>query len=328
MSLTEENDVTKLSALLKDVCNKLDCFKIYHDNIVTRCIYCGDSTKRKKNHGHFHIWAQVPVCYCFRCGQKVKTTKWLYDLENLINKEELDKVITDVRSFYGNMGIYSSSFVFSNDKIKTIDISTADIDKHNEAIELLKSRSLYDENIYNLIKHNIINVSVYNTVDNNGVYLGVKSLYESGYHLRDINSLRVFQFRNLPFDIFIIGSNFLASTVYIVEGLFDALAIVKMNTYFGININSYCIIVSNVGSHLRNLYYYSQINNPTKIIMLYDNDVDNRILTNHKRTSKWILNKSTYSNISFSTTKKYKDVNEVVINVPSPNSWFDYLVSF
>ncbi len=327
MSLSNQSEVEMLSDIIKDICLELKCFKKSYDNVVTRCIYCGDSVKRTSNHGHFYIWSQIPICYCFRCGHKVKVTKWLYDLKSMFDNDKIDNTIEQVKKVYGQSLSYSSSLLFGNDKIRNIDISKLEFDPQREDIvNLLMSRNLYDTELCNLIKYDMINVSLYKMVDNDTTFLGVKSLYQSGYHLRDINSLKVSQIKNLPFDIFIVGSNFLAPTVYVVEGLFDALALIKLNNYFKIDLNSYCIIISNVGSHLRNLYYYLQINDAKKIVMIYDNDVDTRILTNHKRTSKWVLGNPTCSRISFSSTKVYKDINEIVINAPLSN-WTDYLVS-
>ena len=299
---------------LVNLCNKLGFYRDAGDNIVTKCIYCGDTDK--KNAGHFYIWKVFPVAHCFRCGESVRIEKWLRDISGFDD----DDSINQLKKYYKEMFLKKeeqNNYILLESKPQDGMISDY-VEDHSildKFIDVLHSRKLYSEKLISYMQHKVINLSTFSKLNSNESYVGLKSVFSSGLHLRnlDVREISV-QKKRVHFDFFMLSSNSTPSVVYLTEGLFDAIAVFKMTLDLNLNINNIAAIVSSVGSFPSDLSRLLALHKPKMVTVIYDSDVKPNIIRNHCYFYKEMgLSKNRYSVVT--VTQPFKDIAEVVGNV-------------
>jgi hypothetical protein len=310
---------------LIDLCNKLGYYRDVGDNIITKCIYCGDTDKR--NTGHFYIWKVFPVAHCFRCGENVRIEKWLRDLSGFAD----DCSINQLKKYYKEVFLRKeeqNNYILLETEHQDGIISDyiEDYSVLNKFVDVLHSRKLYSEKLVSYVQHKVINLSTFSKLNSNETYVGLKSVFSSGLHLRNLDIREVtVQKKRVHFDFFMLASNNTPSVVYVTEGLFDAIAVFKMTLDLDLNINNIAAIVSSVGSFPSDLSRLLTLHKPKMVVMIYDSDTKPNIIKNHYYLYKQMgLTKNNCSIVTVS--QPFKDIAEVVANV-SPLDIIGYLRS-
>jgi hypothetical protein len=309
---------------LIDLCNKLGYCRDVGDNIITKCIYCGDTDKR--NTGHFYIWKVFPVAHCFRCGENVRIEKWLRDMSGFD-----DDLINQLKKYYKEMFLRKEEqnnyiLLESNPQDGVISDYVEDQSVLNKFIDVLHSRKLYSEKLVSYVQHKVINLSTFSKLSSNETYVGLKSIFSSGLHLRNLDVREIIiQKKRVHFDFFMLASNSTPSVVYVTEGLFDAIAVFKMTLDLNLNISNIAAVVSSVGSFPSDLSRLLTLHKPKMVVVIYDSDVKTHIIKNHYYLYKQMgLTKNRCSVVTVS--RPFKDIAEVVASV-SPLDITSYLRS-
>lgn len=328
MSNTIQSDSDQLKHIISQICKKLGYFKETQDNIITKCIYCGDS--KNKYTGHFYIWKQYPVAFCFRCSisTSYNLVKWAEDLESIIGTE-LSLLLKKTLKNNFLVNINDSYAVFSNKESRNLNKNIIELtnnkihDTKNMFCNELERRNFKNyEILLNYIEHNVINVTFFEDVIYNHIFVGLRSVFGSGYHLRNLKTNQTLQKRLAKNDVFLATNNYTPTIVFVVEGLYDALAMMLFLINNNFKIADFGFMVSSVGFFTSDSYKYLQCHIPRSLIIIYDKDVDNKIIEKQKSSYRYL---SGITNLSIYKCKVYKDIAETVVQINTSNSIFDYL---
>ena len=299
-----ETDILTLDQCpeLTQICQKLNCYKVRNNSIITRCIYCGDSVKHTKDHGHFYMFRDFPFCTCFRCGTQLLLVNWLDDLENKF--PEYTHLIDNIRDFVKtNFNLYTISKRKTQLNVEEIDFIFNSITfepKFEDYPEWFIKRYFY----YISSNEHPIYYGIYPYMDTgiivfsyNMHVVAIKENIDKKFSIKYLSPCNdIFLFHNPK------ATCYDSNIIYITESILDAIKIS--------NITNIPCIATNGQLHLSSIMnYINFFYKPEKFIIIYDNDVDQKIISLQRRRMNFALYKRNIK-INYLKMDKFKDIND------------------